>query len=149
MNAFSLFPAGEGGRGVAKLHLGALFGGGPGHVPSLPCPALNPTLTEAPASHNIAFNYVMMKKIINNYIKLVYWPMLLKYFVYSLHFTITFCLLTYIADHSWRLYFGSSEHVIYTIILLMDSVIHRTAPLWRLFVVFTDRVLGRSLCEMS
>ena len=38
---------------------------------------------------------------------------------------------------------------IYTIILLMDTVTHRTSPLWRLFVVFTGRVLSRSLCQMS
>ena len=40
--------------------------------------------------------------------------------------------------------------LIYTIILLVDCPSpHLTSPLWHLFVVFTDRVLGRSLCEMS
>ena len=41
--------------------------------------------------------------------------------------------------------------IIYTIILLMDSVCspHLTAHLCRLFVVVIDRVLGRSLCERS
>ena len=49
---------------------------------------------------------------------------------------------------------GSLLFIIYTIILLMDTVTHRTSPhrtshLWRLFGVFTDRVLSRSLCERS
>ena len=46
---------------------------------------------------------------------------------------------------------GPLLFLIYTIILLMDSVCspHLTAHLCRLFVVVTDRVLSRSLYDMS
>ena len=44
---------------------------------------------------------------------------------------------------------STCNDAIYTIILLMDTVSLPHLCLWRLFVVFTDRVLGRSLCEMS
>ena len=37
---------GGGGEGVAKLLMvGAIFAGGPGHVPSLPCPKSGPVCT--------------------------------------------------------------------------------------------------------